>query len=297
MEFKELIGNEKVKDILTNIIKLNKIAHSYIFCGPSGIGKTLFAKEFAKMILCDDKIIRPCGKCKSCVEIENNNNPDFILISQEEKKIKIDQIRQLQEKIIEKPIISNKKIYVIKDADTMTKEAQNCLLKTLEEPPAYITIILIVENESMILNTIKSRCTKVMFNKIPNEELKNYLETIHGLNNITTNILKASNGSITRAINFCENIEFYKQIDKVFTNIESLNLLDVLNKLEFLYKNKEEIYDVLDYINVILCSQCKKNFKYIKYVNQIEETKKRLKASSNYDMCIDKLLYEIWEEV
>ena len=179
----------------------------------------------------------------------------------------------------------------------MTKEAQNCLLKTLEEPPAYITIILIVENESMILNTIKSRFTKVMFNKIPNEELKNYLETIHGLNNITTNILKASNGSITRAINFCEHIEFYKQIDKVFTNIESLNLLDVLNKLEFLYKNKEEIYDVLDYINVILCSQCKKNFKYIKYVNQIEETKKRLKASSNYDMCIDKLLYEIWEEV
>ena len=89
----------------------------------------------------------------------------------DEGKIKIEQLRNLQSKIIEKPIISNKKVYVIKDADTMTKEASNCLLKTLEEPPSYIIIILIGANESMFLNTIKSRCTKILFNKIEDDKL------------------------------------------------------------------------------------------------------------------------------
>lgn len=118
------------------------------------------------MILCQGESIKPCNKCKSCVELEANNNPDLIEIEKIDGSIKIEKIRELQEKILEKPIISNKKVYIIKDADYMTLEAGNCLLKTLEEPPSFITIIMTGSNESMFLNTIKSRCMKISFNKI-----------------------------------------------------------------------------------------------------------------------------------
>lgn len=166
MSFENLIGNDKIKETLNKSIKANTVMHSYMFIGTSGIGKTLFAKEFVKMILCQSGEDKPCNKCKSCIELINNNNPDLIEIEPENGTIKIEKIRQMQEKVLEKPIISNKKVYVIKDAHLMTKEAQNCLLKTLEEPPSFITIIMTGSNESMFLNTIKSRCMKITFQKI-----------------------------------------------------------------------------------------------------------------------------------
>lgn len=296
MSFNNLIGNEQIKIILQNAVQLNKISHSYMFIGQAGVGKTLFAKEFAKMILCQDNNNKPCNKCKSCMELENNNNPDFILIQPEDDKIKIEQIRNLQSKILEKPIILNRKVYIIKEADTMTQEAANCLLKTLEEPPEYITIILIGTNESMFLNTIRSRCTKILFNKIDDDTLKEFLEKNYGFKNITNNMLKVFDGSIAKAISINEKAEMYEEIESVFLNIEKLSLLDVLNKIECLYKNKEDIYEILDYINVILFNKSIKNPRYIKYIDAVEQTKKGLNANGNYDMCIDNLLYKIWEE-
>ena len=176
MDFKDLIGNNKIKDYLINSASNNQMLHSYMFSGREGIGKKLFAKIFAKMILClsEDK---PCNTCKSCISFEGENHPDFMQINADDgKSIKIEQIRLMQEKVVEKPIISNKKVYIINDAELLTKEAQNCLLKTLEEPPEYVIIILIVSNESKILNTVKSRCVKIEFEKIPDEEINNYLE-------------------------------------------------------------------------------------------------------------------------
>lgn len=297
MSFNNLIGNEEIKQILQNAVKSNTISHSYMFIGQVGIGKTLFAKEFAKMILCEDNTNdKPCNKCKSCIEMENNNNPDFTLIQPIDTKIKIEQIRELQSKILEKPIISNKKVYVIKEADTMTQEASNCLLKTLEEPPEYITIILIGANESMFLNTIRSRCTKILFRKINDEILKKFLEDRYNFQNINNNMLKVFDGSIQKAISINEKHEVYEELERVFSNIEKLGLLDVLNKIDCLYKNKEDIYEILDYINVILFNKSIKNPKYLKYIEVVEQTKKSLKLNSNYDMCIDNLLYQIWEE-
>lgn len=297
MSFNNLIGNEEIKQILQNTVKSNKISHSYMFIGQVGIGKTLFAKEFAKMILCQNNTNnKTCNKCKSCIEMENNSNPDFTLIQPINSKIKIEQIRELQSKILEKPIISNKKVYIIKDADTMTQEASNCLLKTLEEPPEYITIILIGANESMFLNTIRSRCTKILFRKINDEILKKFLEDRYDFKNITNNMLKVFDGSIQKAISINNKKEIYEELEKIFFNIEKLTLLDVLNKINCLYNNKEDIYEILDYINVILFNKSIKNPKYLEYIEVVEQTKKSLKLNSNYDMCIDNLLYKIWEE-
>ncbi len=295
LSFETLIGNEQIKETLNNIIQNNNLTHSYMFVGPSGIGKTLFAKEFAKMILCQTNGTKPCGKCKSCIELENNNNPDLIIIEPDNTTIKIEQIRQMQLKILEKPIISNKKVYIIKDADLMTRDASNCLLKTLEEPPSFITIIMTGTNESLFLNTIKSRCVKIAFSKIQDNLLKKFFEDNHGFT-MNEALLKACEGSIEKALKVNEKKQDYEEAAKIFLNIENYKLLDVINKLDFLYKNKENIYEILDYINIILSSKAINNLKYIRYIEAVEQTKKSLKQNSNYDMSIDNMLYKIWEE-
>lgn len=174
MSFDNVIGNDKNKVFLNKIVNSNNTVHSYMFEGIEGIGKSIFARDFAKMLLCMGDNKTDCRTCKSCIEFVNNNNPDCIQIKPDGKVIKIEQIRQMQEKILEKPIVSDKKVYIIDDADLMTKEAQNCLLKTLEEPPKFAVIILILSNESKILNTIKSRCMRIIFEKLKNEELNKY---------------------------------------------------------------------------------------------------------------------------
>ena len=150
--FDNILGNDNIKQQLKQAVDLNKTSHSYLFLGISGIGKKMIAKEFAKMILCESSE-KYCNQCKSCIEFDSNNNPDFFLIEPDGTSIKIDQIRQMQKKIIEAPIISNNKVYIIDDADLMTTEAQNCLLKTLEEPPESVTIILIGSKENSFLST------------------------------------------------------------------------------------------------------------------------------------------------
>lgn len=295
MDFEELIGNEEVKEILNSAISNNRVLHSYMFLGTRGVGKYLFAKAFAKKILCISNN-DVCKDCKSCLEFDNNNHPDYHEIEPIDGSIKIEQIRQLQQKVLEKPIVSNKKIYVIRESDKMTDEAQNCLLKTLEEPPAYLIIILIAENESMMLSTIKSRCTKISFKPISNNLILEYLEKNYGLANVSDNILGLFNGSIGNAVDYIDKKEMYEEIEKIFSNVENHNILDVLNKLDCLYSNKENIYDVLDFINVLLIRKARDNYKYISYIKKVEETKRRLKANSNYDMSIDNLLFGIWGE-
>ena len=300
MSFNNIIGNEKVKNILTKSLNNNKVLHSYMFIGDEGIGKKMMAIQFAKKILCENYEGNECNNCKSCVEFDGGNNPDYTYIEPDGRVIKIEQIRQMQTKIIEKPVNSTKKVYIINDADLMTKEEQNCLLKTLEEPPEYIVIILIVSNENKVLTTIKSRCMKICFEKINDEEIINFLTEKCNVQEISNNIIKMCDGSIGKCLKVNEKINDYNEIEKIFENLSS-NITKVINLSEILYKNKENIYDYLDYINVILYQYAIANksnsLKYINSIKIVEQTKQRLLSNSNYDMCIDYLLMNIWEEI
>ena len=294
--FEGILGNEKNKKILEKSLELSKSSHSYIFWGTEGIGKKAIAKEFAKKILCIGNKQNDCS-CKSCIEFSSSNNPDFLLIESDDGKIKIEQIREMQRKIAEKPIISDKKVYIINDADKMTTEAQNCLLKTLEEPPEYITIILICSNENNLLSTIKSRCTRMYFEPIEINEVKKYIKGINISKDINENILNLSQGIIGKAIKLVENQSLYENIEKLLEDLTKKDLIDIIKMSEEIYKSKEEIESILEYMNVVALELSKKNIKYIRFIETIEETKKRLKANSNYDMCIDNMLFNIWEEV
>lgn len=294
--FEHILGNEKNKEILIKLVETDRTSHSYVFNGIKGIGKKMIAKEFAKMLLCLDKN-KYCNSCKSCIEFDSSNNPDFFLIEAEDGKIKIEQIREMQRKVAEKPIISSKKVYIIDDADTMTVEAQNCLLKTLEEPPEYAIIILICSNESSLLSTIKSRCTIMQFDRISNEGIKRYLKQNYNMTEVNQNMLDLFQGSIGKAIILKDKQQLYENIEHILENIKDIDIIDTLKKSEEIYKSKEDITDILEYMNVILLKLSKQNIKYIYCIDIIEDTKKRLKANCNYDMCIDNMLFNIWEEV
>ena len=126
--FNNILGNDKIKESLMNSVKNNKISHSYLFVGTEGIGKKLIAKEFAKMILCNNEN-KYCGKCKSCIEFDSDNNPDFKIIEPDGNSLKIEQIREIQNKVVEKPIISNRKVYIINDSDKMTRRSSKLFIK------------------------------------------------------------------------------------------------------------------------------------------------------------------------
>ena len=258
--------NSQIEELLKNTIKSKKIVNGYMFSGSRSTKNFEFAKMFAKMILCFKQEGTSCNECTSCIMFDDDNHPDYYEINKEqEESIKIDEIRQMQDRIIEKPITSTKKVYIINNAEKMTVEAQNCLLKTLEEPPEFITIILVSNNENTLLTTIKSRCTKVAFTEENTKELTE------------------------------EEKKRYEELEKVFGNIEKYLSIDLLNKLDALYKDKDNIFENLDFINEILIKKAINNQRYLDYIDYVEETKNKLKSNVNYDMCIDNLILKIWE--
>ena len=297
MAFEQLIGNDKIKDILKESVKKGNILHSYLFVGNEGIGKFHFAKEFAKMILCFYK--NGCNQCKSCKEFDTDNHPDFLVVEPEGNTIKVEQIRQMISKIIEKPIISDKKVYIVNDSDKMTEEAQNTLLKTLEEPPENIIIILIAEKEEKILSTIKSRCTKITFQPIEQDKLKEILKKQYQYENISEHLLTFFNGSIKKALNVKEKKEVYEQIEKMVLGIKQMNKIGMLNQKNNI--DKEEIINILEYMNLLFWEQSiqvdtKERESAVKSILIVEETKKRIQSNCNFDMTVDNMLMQLWEE-
>lgn len=255
----------------------------------------LIAKEFAKNILCNNTKDETCT-CKSCTCFVSDNHPDFFVVNADGNSIKIEQIRNITEKVIEKPIISDRKVYIINDADKMTKEAQNCLLKTLEEPPEYVTIILISSNENVLLNTIKSRCMSIKFKNISDEDLKKFAIEILGYENLTDNLLKSFGGSIGKCIKLKENSLKYMALEKFVKDLSNKDIIDIMVDAKIIY-DKENINDILDYLTVCLYDISKENREYLECIKYVSECSTRLKSNANFDMSIDRLVLRMWEEV
>lgn len=286
--FENLVGNEKVKEYLNSTIENKNISHSFIFVGKPGIGKKQFAHQYAEMIMClqDGKCDGNSVKCDSCIKFEGNANPDYAEITPDGKTLKIEQIRNLQARIVEKPITSRRKVYVIDDADLMNEESQNCLLKTLEEPPEYAVIILIVSNESRILPTIKSRCVIIKFQPLTSKEIKQVKPEL------SDDLIQLLEGSLLNAENIEQKKEQYAQLSNLVNVLENKQLVEVFNSADLLYKGKDDIITLLEYLNLIFFSRNE-----INAIPIIEKTKKKILANNNYDMTIDYCLMNIWDEL
>ncbi len=176
--FKDIIGQQQIKNHLQIAIKQNTISHAYILCGEKGSGKRTVSDAIAQTIQCENRAggIDSCEICKSCMQAKSHNHPDIKYITHEKASISVDDIReQLNNDISIKPYSSQYKVYIIPDSNKMTEQAQNALLKTIEEPPSYAVIILITDNISGILPTIQSRCVTLNLKPLSNNEIAGYL--------------------------------------------------------------------------------------------------------------------------
>ena len=171
------------------------------------------------------------------------------------------------------------------------------MLKTLEEPPEFVTIILIGANENAFLNTIKSRCMILHFDKISDEDIKSFMNENYQININSQIMMDSFQGSIGKAIQFKDKQEECEKIEQVIYSLENKDKIDILNMAELIYKAKDSKNEVLDYINIVLINLAKKYNKYANCIKIVENTKKRLQSNANYDMSIDNMLLNLWEEV
>jgi DNA polymerase-3 subunit delta' len=241
------------KDILKHSLRENRLAHAYLFSGPEGAGQTETARMFAQAILCEQKADKPCGVCYSCRTFQSGNNTNFIEIIPDGTNIKIQQIREIQRRLSLKAIEATHKVYIIHQADTMTVEAANSLLKTLEEPTFPVVAILITHQITALLPTIVSRCQIVPFQGHALETVKEMLlrdhvplERAHVLAYVTGNYGEAKQWAHSEWFAECMAVVLQLTEDIVFNKGNPLlTIQDKLVKPEITARQLEFFLDCL----------------------------------------------------
>ena len=273
--FEDILGNDDVKKYLTNCIENKNFSHSYIFSGIKGVGKYTFAKDFAKCIL------------------EDSMMQDYYELGPDGKSIKVAQIRELQNVINIKPTFSKKSVYIIDDADLMTIEAQNSLLKTLEEPPEYAVIILIVHNERSILSTVKSRCVNIKFNKLSDKDIKKYfLKNDLNFEDKNINVFKVLDGSLNNIDFIRDDYDELLKLTVFVTNLKENRVINFFQDGSVFYDNHDKIIRLLEYLNILLFENS-----YFQLIEIVEKTKNKILMNNNFEMCIDYMILNFIEEL
>jgi len=265
MSFNSVIGQEEAVEILQDEIKQDRISHAYLFSAKKGSGKSKLAFEFAKASFCEESDFDSCGSCINCRKMDHQNHPDFKKVSVLEGKsaISIDQIRELKKEIAYKPYDSDHKIYIIESAEKMTKEAANSLLKTLEEPPSFATIILLVEDSGKLLPTIVSRCQQIKLRNVSKQKIKELL-LAEGLEAEQAEILSSTAaGSPGKAFEIIEIDNYFEQRQEIYNFLKDINtkntieIFKITEKLASLLKTDFPCFDLLSdwYRDIMMIKQ------------------------------------------
>ena len=276
MRFEDIISHENIIRDLNRGIKNDEISHAILFDGIGGIGKKYTAKQLAKSLLCSNK--KGCNYCPSCRQFDSGSNPDYLFVTKDGNSIKKEQIQEVIEFLSIKPFESKYKVVILEHFHTATVEAQNSMLKTLEEPSSYGKIILLSENSNNLLETIVSRTKVYKFYPIPKLILIRYLIDRFGISEDEASFYADySGGSIGQAIKYLEDSNFksertqaLKILDKAIKSQRSY----VLNNLD--YFNKDNIEEVIDLyliwardLKIYKQSHNLKNLYNKEYINQI----------------------------
>ncbi len=185
MPFNQIIGHQRPIKWLRTAVETSHLGHAYLFHGEPAIGKRHTAMALTQFLLCDHpqggSTPDACGTCRACHQVEQGIHPDYLMIQPEDgqkqnPKIKIDQIRAIEHLVIYRPLIGSHKVCLIDDADTMTPEAANALLKTLEDPPEHCLFLLITSRPEHLLPTIHSRCIALRFAPLPINHIDEFLK-------------------------------------------------------------------------------------------------------------------------
>lgn len=215
--FDEVIGQDHITKTLQNQIQQNMLGHAYLFTGTRGTGKTSIAKIFARAVNClSPKNGSPCGVCENCKNLENDNDINIIEIDAASNN-KVDDIRNIRDKVKFMPVGAKYKVYIVDEVHMLSDSAFNALLKTLEEPPAHIIFILATTEVHKLPQTILSRCVRFDFRLVSVEELANHLKRVFDAENIKYDeaclkiIASAGEGSVRDTLSIADSIAAYSQ--------------------------------------------------------------------------------------
>jgi DNA polymerase III subunit delta' len=239
------VGHQKQKEVLKKIALGKNIPHALLFSGPEKVGKKKIAVEFVKSIFCD----KLCGQCYACRTIDSGNFPDLMLLSPVEGNIEIEQVRDLQNRLSLKSYNNSLKVGIINDAHLLRKDAQNALLKTLEEPKGDTLLIMITSYPELLLPTIRSRLQQIKFSIVSRKEIEDCLVSLGADIEKAKEIAMISSGQIGKAVDFYNDPEKLESFNKAVKSIASLCRADMGKRFEFakdFKENQDDIIGVLD---------------------------------------------------
>ncbi|MDR2545992.1 MAG: DNA polymerase III subunit [Lachnospiraceae bacterium] len=253
--FGDIIGQEHIREHLMKAIKTGKVSHAYIISGERSMGKEFIAKVFTMAIQCEStENEKPCQTCVSCEQALSDNHPDIrFIIHEKPGVIGVEDIRrQINEDVGVMPYRGTRKIYVISEAEKMTPQAQNALLKTLEEPPSYAVIILLTANSGSLLPTITSRAALLHMKAVTDTAVRGFLMETMMIPDYRADVCVAfARGNIGRAKLLAASEELEKVKDEAIVLLKNINHMDVSEIIAAIRKIKELKFDIGDYLDFL----------------------------------------------
>ena len=325
MDYKDIVGHELVVQSLKRSVKNNNISHFYLFEGEGGLGKRTLGRTFAKTLLCEEKGEEPCNRCGSCIKFDHLNHPDYHEIEPEKGIIRKGQVEEIIRGMSMSPFGGDRKVFLMDQAHLMNKEAQNAMLKSLEEPPIYVHMILVTSSSKNLLPTIVSRGQQIRFGQIPISLVAEYLVQREGMATEEARFLaEFSKGSLGRAVQLCSSEDFFQIRDWI---IELMDLLirgeswKIFSAVERFTEEKERVQELLDImlfwfrdlmvykstgdLSLVINSDKEKllseqSFLDLDRINdiikKIQDTSMNLQLNVNYQLSIETMLFKIQEE-
>jgi DNA polymerase-3 subunit delta' len=300
MAYGHLTGHEMVKNYLKKALGKGVFSHAYFFEGQLGVGKLEMAKEFAKAVNCQEGSGEACDECLSCRKANLGNHPDIIMVGPDGRSIKNEQVKAIQTEMHLKPYESRRKVFIIDSADTMTPQAQNSLLKVLEEPPSSCLIILVSANAAGLLPTVKSRCQRLHFDGnesgiLPSADVEGL--TIGKIDVRDEGFRFAGDclaGDIksmlerSEALSKLDHLECLKSIEMILTCFRDLSVYKETNNEKFVVNH--------DKINDIMNLECKADGKaFYRIAEALMDAIEKMNKNVNQQMAVDHLILKIQE--
>lgn len=326
--FADIVGQEQLREHLENAVRMGKVSHAYIINGERNAGKEFIAKTFAMAVQCENRQdAEPCGECHSCKQALSGNHPDIIFITHEKPgTIGVDDIRrQINGDVAIKPYSGPKKIYIVSEGEKMTVQAQNALLKTLEEPPEYAVILILTDNVNTLLPTILSRCVVLNMKPVRDAQIKEYLMENMGIPDYKADICVAfARGNVGKARLLANSEEFDKVKEEAITLLKYIGEMELHEIVSAIKKINEYKFDVNDYMDIlsiwyrdVLLFKATHDVNHLifreeiqsirkvadkstyegieRIIDALEKSKQRLNANVNFELTMELLLLTIKE--
>lgn len=325
--YRSIIGHEDEIRILKQALSEDRVSHAYLFTGDMGSGKKTLARAFAMALLCERGDPAGCGECAACRKVQDGNHPDLIVLHHDKPNvISVDDVRtQVVNTVDIRPYEGGRKVYIIPEAEKMNPQAQNAILKTIEEPPAYTVILLLTSSPEALLPTILSRCSKVALKPLRDEQVEDYLMTVMHLPDYEARVMTAfAQGNLGRAVIAATDETFSTRKEMILSCVKRIHGLDTAGIIEVVRQLKEDKDHMGDYLDLwlmwyrdVLYYKASLDvdglifadeIKTVRSVAQgssyeglqeiltaIEKCRMRLMANVNFDLAVELLLFTMKE--